>query len=414
MLLQHVANYLPWIRALRTNLIILRRKLAFPLRFLPGNSKFFGPPRKLHYSPYDAPGCLVKNLTPEYSISQTSPVTNSRLVEDSFRALPSPHVVATSVAQLRNGRYFGKDGGSVVARDDGLVWTLSPTNYTFELPLHHAFQRLILSPPRKYGLVIHLATRLAKQYYWHWMMDCVTRFRLLKAAGINTGDTLDAMWIIDHSYLPFQLETFNALGINENAVLISHRYLHIEAETLIVPSYINPAADTTTVTYSRHDLDFLRQLFHPHVTANNAHSMERIYLSRRGPRSITNEQDFISFLHNEGFSIVHCEDLPVWRQAQILSNARVVIGLHGGALTNILFCKPGTTVIEIISPDYISSVYWRLSHLAELHHSVYCEDANFRGVTGWRFKNTMPVTINVKEFERFYKKVADPASFRLD
>jgi Glycosyltransferase 61 len=405
MFLQYVAKYLPWTRNLRIYIIIWYRKLAFPVRFFPGNSKLFGPPRKLHYSPSDAPGCVLTQISAEYTTSQTPTTTNSRLVTASFRALPNPSVATRYVAELSNGRYFGKDGGCVVSQDDGLVWTLSPTNYTFELPLHHAFYRILLTPPKNYKKVIHLATRLSKLNYWHWMMDCVTRFRLLKAAGINKQDRFGAMWIIDHDRLPFQLETLKALGIPENAVLNSHRYLHIEAETLIIPSYTNPGADTAAVTYSHEDLDFLRQLFHSRSTPDSTQPMERIYLPRRGPRSITNEKEVISFLENEGFSVLYCTGLPVWRQAQIFSSARIVIGLHGAALTNILFCKPGTTVIEIMSPDYISPFYWRLSHLAELHHSAYCEDEHFRGVTGWRFKNTMPVTVNLKAFESFYRKV---------
>jgi capsular polysaccharide biosynthesis protein len=410
MFLQYVAKYLPWTRGLRIRIIIWYRKFAFPLRFLPGNSKFFGPPRKLHYSPHDAPGCVVTPLTKEYSTLQKPPVTNSRLVQDAFRALPNPNIVATSVAQFSNGRYFGKDGGVVLSGDDGLVWTLSPTNYTFALPLHHAFYRLLLTPPRKYNLVINLATRLAKPNYWHWMMDCVTRYRLLEAAGITANATLDAMWIIDHSHLPFQLETLKALGIKEEKVLVSHRYLHIEAETLIVPSYTNPAADTTTVTYSHHDLDFLRQLFQSPTRPTTIHPMERIYLCRRGRRSIINEKELISFLQKENFSILHCQDFPVWRQAQIFSTARIVVGLHGAALTNILFCKPGTTVIEILSPDYITPYFSRLSNLAKLHHTAYCEDSNFRGATGWRFKNRMPVTVNLDEFKRFFKAIERSAS----
>jgi capsular polysaccharide biosynthesis protein len=406
---QQLLKRLHWLRGVQTHLIIWSRILSYPLRFLPGNSKVFGPPRKLHYSPNDTPHCIVTKLSVEHVISQQPPITNSQLVATAFQTLLNPTVVATYVATFTNGRYFGTGGGAVVSQDDGLVWTLSPTNYTFDMPLHHAFSRILLTPPRKYKKVIHLATRLAKLNYWHWMMDCVPRCRLLAAGEINANDTLDAMWIIDHSHLPFQLETLKALGIKEDSVLIPERYLHIEAETLIVPSYTNPTTETATVTYSRHDLDFLRKIFFRQTIPDARHRMERVYLSRRGSRSITNEQEMISFLQKEGFSVLHCQDLPVWRQAQIFSAAKIVIGLHGAALTNILFCKPGTTVIELLSPEYITPYYSRLSNLAQLRHAVYCEDAYFRGVVGYRFRNKMPVTLNVKAFERFFHKVTSLA-----
>jgi hypothetical protein len=233
-ILRQIVRYLPWALALRIQMIVWSRILTIPLRFLPGNSKFFGPPRKLYYSPSDTPGCVVIRLSSEQTISQAAPITNSLLVEAAFRA-SNPKVLATYVAKITKGRYFGTNGGAIVSQDDGLVWTLSPTNYTFKLPLHEAFSRVVLTFPRRYRQVIHLATRAAKFNYWHWMVDCVPRFRLLGQAGIDPKEKLDTMWIIDHSHLPFQLETLQALGIKKDSVLIPHRYLHIEADTLIVP-----------------------------------------------------------------------------------------------------------------------------------------------------------------------------------
>jgi capsular polysaccharide biosynthesis protein len=400
MILRRIVKYLPWTLSLRIHMIVWSRILTFPLRFLPGNSKIFGPPRRLHYSTSDTPGCAVTRLSSEQTISQAAPTTNSLLVKAALR-ISNPKVLATYVAKIVKGRYFGANGGAIVSQDDGLVWTLSPTNYTFKLPLHEAFSRVMLTPPRKYRQVIHLATRAAKLNYWHWMMDCIPRFRLLAQAGIDMKETPDQMWIIDHSHLPFQLETLKALGIKEDSVLIPHRYLHIEADVLIVPSNINPTLDTAAITYARQNLVFLRQIFRAEAVLDSKCQMERIYLARRGPRSITNEQDVVSFLQREGFSVLHCEDFPVWKQAQLFAAAKIVISLHGSALTNILFCRPGTRVVEIFSPDYIVPYYWSLSNIAQLHYAAYCEDVHVCGAIGYRFRQNTPVTLDVKKFESF-------------
>jgi capsular polysaccharide biosynthesis protein len=318
----------------------------------------------------------------------------------------SAKVVARYVAKLDNFRYFGADGGCVVSQDDGLVWTLSPTNYTFDMPLHQAFSRLMLTPPRRYRQVVHLATRLAKLNYFHWMMDCVPRFRLLKEPGIHLDEALHTMWLIDHSHLPFQLETLKALGIREHSVLTPHRYLHIAAKTLIVPSYTNPTLDTSAITYSCQDVAFLRRLFHCQTPPDSTERIGRIYLARRGRRCVTNEQEVVSFLKKEGFSVLHCEEFPVWKQAQIFASAEIVIGLHGSSFTNIVFCQPGARVIEIFSPDYIAPYYWSLANIAQLRYAAYCEDALFRGMAGYRFKRNIGVTINVKNFKDFFENEA--------
>jgi len=76
---------------------------------------------------------------------------------------------------------------------------------------------------------------------------------------------------------------------------------------------------------------------------STAKGAERIYLSRgKGARSLANEDEVAAFLQSEGFTVVACEGLSICEQAAMLARARVVVGLHGAALTNIVFCQPGT------------------------------------------------------------------------
>jgi len=52
------------------------------------------------------------------------------------------------------------------------------------------------------------------------------------------------------------------------------------------------------------------------------------------------------------FETVFCEDLKLYDVVNILNNAEVVMGLHGAGLANLIFCRLGTTVVELFGWHY--------------------------------------------------------------
>ena len=86
----------------------------------------------------------------------------------------------------------------------------------------------------------------------------------------------------------------------------------------------------------------------------------QIYIRRRGSRGISNGDEVESMLTDLGFAAVDMENLTPTDQIEIFRNAMYVVGGHGAALANIIYCAPGTRILEI-SPD----AEYR-SHFAEL------------------------------------------------
>jgi capsular polysaccharide biosynthesis protein len=65
-------------------------------------------------------------------------------------------------------------------------------------------------------------------------------------------------------------------------------------------------------------------------------------------RSIVNEAELIEGLAGRyaGFAAVSLDDMSFTQQVSAFANARAVICPHGGGLSNIMFCAPGTIVVE--------------------------------------------------------------------
>ncbi|MFT5044537.1 MAG: capsular polysaccharide biosynthesis protein, partial [Porticoccaceae bacterium] len=67
------------------------------------------------------------------------------------------------------------------------------------------------------------------------------------------------------------------------------------------------------------------------------------------------------------------EGMSVTEQAALLSRADALMAPHGGALTNMVFCKPGIPVIELMS-RHVYPYYYGLSGLCSHRYHAIMED----------------------------------------
>jgi capsular polysaccharide biosynthesis protein len=115
---------------------------------------------------------------------------------------------------------------------------------------------------------------------------------------------------------------------------------------------------------------FLKQEFLPDRIVERSHKSERLYISRdmaKG-RKIVNSHEVTNFLSKLGFKCVVLESLSIAETALLFSAAEVVLAPHGAGLSNLVFCQPGTKVIEIFSPNYVNVLYWSLSNEMNLQY----------------------------------------------
>nr|WP_256386508.1 glycosyltransferase family 61 protein [Hydrocoleum sp. CS-953] len=62
------------------------------------------------------------------------------------------------------------------------------------------------------------------------------------------------------------------------------------------------------------------------------------------------------------------ESMSLENQIATFAHAKIIVAPHGSGLTNIVFCNPGTKVIELFSPHYLRYYYWHISQLLGLEH----------------------------------------------
>jgi hypothetical protein len=102
-------------------------------------------------------------------------------------------------------------------------------------------------------------------------------------------------------------------------------------------------------------------------------SPSRIFISRKGQRSLLNESEVNQVLDFYGFHKVYFEDLSLAEQWSMAKNAEAIVGIHGAALGSLVFNRRQVKLLELFHPGYVVDMY---RHITNAMGGTWC------GVTG--------------------------------
>ncbi|MCX6823038.1 MAG: glycosyltransferase family 61 protein [candidate division SR1 bacterium] len=192
--------------------------------------------------------------------------------------------------------------------------------------------------------------------YHHRLIFGLPKYHLFQKSGFKIDK-----YITDYSF-PFHKEAINALGIKEEQIIIAKKTAYIEAENLILGS-------TTTIhgNIPKRAIDFLKNTFlEDHKPKKTG---KRLYISRITNRKVINDEEISSYLHKFGFiKYDSLDNLSIKEQAELFNSAEIIIGIHGAALTNAVFCKEGTKIIEIFHEKTVRGHYYCIANACELDY----------------------------------------------
>ena len=100
----------------------------------------------------------------------------------------------------------------------------------------------------------------------------------------------------------------------------------------------------------------------------NKEPVKKIFISRKNTQAVRlkNEEAVRSLFAENGFEIVFTEEMTFREQVECFGNARCVVAASGAALTNIIFCQPGTVIGCIIPSEHRFYMYSTIAHLLKL------------------------------------------------
>lgn len=205
--------------------------------------------------------------------------------------------------------------------------------------------RLLEAPKRVDGTVVYLSNTEVGNYY-HWM--CLT-LPLLGIYRNRLGVEPDFCYV-GKPPRGFQIETLARAGIPAERILNQA----VSANRLVA------ALVDRNQAVNREMLQYTRDLFPP----PKGPGTRRLFIARgtRWARRLINEDQCYAFLkENYGFERVVMEGLPVAEQANLIAQAEAIVAPHGAALTNLLFARPRTRVLELLSIDYAPVSFFEIA-----------------------------------------------------
>lgn len=214
--------------------------------------------------------------------------------------------------------------------------------------------------------------------YYHWLCDLLVRIYLAKK-HINKNFKI----VIPTSYYNnnYCLSSLKMIGVsNEEIITVDKNEAIKSEEVFFISSIIGGGLSETT--YDPLILE-LRETILDYMKSNHNLNFtlgKRIFISRsrQKKRIIINQNEVDELLLNYGFSSVNMEDFSFEQGISIIYNADIVVSQCGSNLTNIMFAKSGTKVLELYpKKEYgdISGGTWfsELSQACKLQHSYqYC------------------------------------------
>lgn len=237
-------------------------------------------------------------------------------------------------------------------------------------------------PPSTYydGVIAILAYGNYQDNYYHWLIDIIPRIHLIQKSGIKVDK-----YVLRKLRYSFQYETLRKLRIPiEKIWQIDNKNFNITSKKLMVSSIpINLGGCTKWAC------EFVRKTFLPSEKING---FERIYISREDAkyRKVHNEDAVMGVLTRKGFKKIVLGSLSFQQQLDIFSSAKIIVSPNGAGLSNLIFCQPGSKIIELFTDT--AEVFLKISSFMKLdHYYLRCKAVN--RVVETRFKDDLNVDI---------------------
>jgi capsular polysaccharide biosynthesis protein len=228
----------------------------------------------------------------------------------------------------------------------------------------------ILRPHRQFEKDCVLAIDDWSFGYFHWLADVLPRLFTIRER------LKDLVLLLPHKYkavdfVQASLKPFNLGGveyIDENEVLV--------CKELLVPTQTAPSGH-----YNDELIREVGELLAEYYASDVRQTpQDRVFISRsQAPkRKILNEEAVTELLRQFDFRIVRTEQLSFAEQVKLTAGARYVVSNHGAGLTNMLFMKAGSKVLELRHfSDSINNCYFTLASALNLNYFYQnCEPVN--------------------------------------
>ena len=217
--------------------------------------------------------------------------------------------------------------------------------------------------------------------YSHWLLDILPKIKI-------ASEKIDIQEI-DFFYFAklnsFQKQTLKLLNLDYKKFIDANINRHVQASKIFSVSHPNFFYGTIVDAHSNLPpwiVFYLRKAF---LKKNDYKKKiyRSIYIDRSDSKEkhckLINNDEIIKYLKKKNFKVLQLSKLNFIDQIRIFNNCKQIIAPHGAGLTNLIFCKKNTKVLEIFPKNHNQTrVYKKISKINKLNYvSIKCDKTTF-------------------------------------
>lgn len=309
----------------------------------------------------------VKILEKKASFGKADFIYNCDFLEDSplekLNTITYENIVknCTSyyIVELINGGFVKSKGRNLVVYRDSIIDELSFDGY-YEPDKTAMVGKVELASKKRLGTVLCLGTTGAEDNYFTFSTKLIQRVGFTLSLGYNLDD-FDHFLINSYSR-GFQKELLELHGIPLSKVIEIENSVLYQADKMVVPSI---------GLQNVFGNNYIRDVVLSATPQNFKKEKRRVYLSRSDSKwmRLKNEEAITPILNKYNIEKISFNNLTVLEQASIMQSSELFISLHGAGMANIIYCEPGTSIIELMNKNRINVVYHPYSIYQKLNYS---------------------------------------------
>ena len=302
----------------------------------------------------------------------------------------------TWVREMEKCTVYGPTVG-VVSSDSLLIPGVS-IEWSCPPELHWTFRKLILPTPTPLAGRSLILGSTGGDSYFHWMTDVLPRVRLVKEAGyeMNSFDH----FIINKLEADYQRETLDYLKIPLKKI----REIGTKPSGYLCEHAVLPSLPSFPGAVPPETIQYVRSI----VPDTSVQKGPKLYIERGKSkrRKIPEEGRIIDWLKTQGFEIIDSGEMSVKDQATAFAHAEMIVAPHGGALTNLVFCRPGTKVVELLSSKYPNPCYRNLCGVAGLPYIGIIGDSQKSETTTDLSDSSGPIETTLEDIKKALEQMS--------
>lgn len=216
------------------------------------------------------------------------------------------------------------------------------------------------------GTVYSTLSRVEVNYF-HWIVESCTQILAIRDYLQENPEPLSVIYRYDGP-------TFIVDSLHLLLDGLPYKLVPAEVENYACDLLLTAVFPNYMMKIDQRNLSRIRDLLSARIQDAQLGN-ERIYVKRSvgGWRYVLNDDSVEAALITLGFCVIQCENLTLEEQIQTFRSAKIIVGMHGAGLTNLMFAS--NPVLVELRGDYGGNDYERLcAAMNSRHVLVSCAD----------------------------------------